>query len=115
MPKVDDNKALIEKLKKSVEVAEFLSVPEKNKWLELAATLALTDLHEACKYFENASIDLEDKKLEIVYKAGLGNEYIEQIKNLAAVYKKNTVQKEETHLRKTTENPEDVLKQLDDL
>jgi hypothetical protein len=115
MPKVDDNKSLIEKLKKLVEVAEFLAIPERKKWLELADTLAPADLHQAYAYFEKASTDLEDKKLEIVYKAGLGNEYIDSLKSLAKEYKKNTIQKEESHLRKTTENPEDVLKQLDDL
>lgn len=115
MLRVNKNKEQIEKLKKLVNEAEFLFIPEKKKWLEMADTLTLADLQEAIRHFNQATTDLEDKKLKIIKKAGLGDEYMEQIKKLANSYKKETIQKEEKHLRKTTENPEDVLKKLDNL
>lgn len=105
----------MEKLKNLVETAEFLAKPEKNKWLDIADSLEPADLQEACKYFVDAQAKLQDNKLKAVYNAGLGEEYVELIKNLADSYKKEGIQKEEAHLKKTTENPDDVLKQLDDL
>lgn len=115
MQNIAKNKELIEKLKNLVETAEFLAMPEKAKWLEMADSLELADLHEACKYFTDAQTSLQDKKLEVIYKAGLGEEYVERIKKLADGYRKEGIQREEKHLKATTENPDDVLKQLDDL
>ncbi|MBN1494363.1 hypothetical protein JW911_01350 [Candidatus Peregrinibacteria bacterium] len=109
------NKVLIDKLKNLVKFAEFLPDSQRNDWIFMADSLSEKDLKTACRYFEKANTDLSNKKLEIVFKSGLSSEYLAQIKKLADDYRKQTTHKEEMHLQKTSENPEEVLKQLNDL
>lgn len=98
-----------------VNSANFLEEQDKKEWLEEIEDLDDGQLVEANDFFVKIAEGEKDLKLKLLFKSGKGPEYMQKLKDINKNFMKEIIAKEEKFLREGKENPEDVLKQLDNL
>ncbi|MBU1446526.1 hypothetical protein KKD70_04680 [Patescibacteria group bacterium] len=98
-----------------VDKADYLSFTEKKEWMEIINTANQSELNEIRDFFVNAREAQNNRKLKIIYEANLGDEYKRKIKSLSDNFIKQSIKKQEAHAGKTNENPENILKELDEI
>lgn len=102
-----------QKVQQLVLEADFLNDSEKIEWNDLIESANASQLAAIHDFFAKTKKAEKQKKLQIIYKAGLGDEYKQKLKSLSDNFMKQAIKKQEVHASQTNENPEDILKELD--
>jgi len=94
--------------------ADYLTEAQKNDWLKIAENLNEAEQKIVIEGFEKLNFEENEKKLEIVFKAGLGDLYKAKIKEISAKHLAIARKKSEAYTTQTEEKPEDILNKLND-
>jgi len=110
---------------KIIKETDFLTIADKKEWLKIVDIADVHELNEIHDFFVKAEKAQNNKKLKIIYKAGLGDRYKKKIKSLSDKLIKTAIKKQEIHdkqgenapdkILKKLENPENILKALDEI
>jgi hypothetical protein len=103
---------ILKELKILIKRADYLPNSEIKRWTLIVDYLNLDELRDTYDHFSQTEKEQKEYKLKLIYKSKLGPQFIEKIHEISKDYKKMANQEEERFLRETSENPEDVLKKI---
>jgi len=112
-----DNKKQIQinpKILTLIKSADYLTELQKNDWLKIAENLNEREQILVIDGFERLNADEDEMKLELVFKAGLGDLYKSKIKEISSKYQTVARKKSELYTSQTEEKPDDILNKLND-
>ena len=102
-------------LKELINSIDFLTEQQKYEWILVSDILNETEINSVYDEFIKAQEQENEVKLEAIFKAGLGEEYKEKIKEISAGFKNTARKKEEEYQSKQDGGAEDILNKLDNL
>jgi len=108
------NKTKKQEVKELIQMADFLSNKEMVEWIALVDVVSVSKLKDIGNYFEKLLSERDVFIMEQLYKYKLGSEYKQKIKDISQKYEKESRKKEEKFII-VQENPEEILKKLQDI
>ena len=103
------------KILKLIKTADYLTEAQKNDWLKIAENLNEAEQKIVIGDFEKLNLEEKEKKMELVFKAGLGDLYKAKIKEISVKHLAIARKKSEAYTTQTEEKPEDILSKLNDV
>jgi hypothetical protein len=101
------------KIKKTIEMADFLDESAKKEWFTILSSASANELLQIEDFFAKAKNAQNNFKFKLINKANFEKEYKKKIKKLSDDYVKIAIKKSEKGEKE--ESPENILKQLDNL